>query len=155
MRWTLRRRPRGKHAKGAVPLAVPRPALPLSLPLPGTGRAKLGAAVTGLPSAPLNAATLPVAVAPVVDAACAPPPAPPAAPAPAPAPAQAPPSAVPTQTAPVVVPPSPPAEPAHAAPERVGPHVELGFRDGSHAALDPDCEQALALAELAAVLTGP
>lgn len=39
-------------------------------------------------------------------------------------------------------------------PEQTRRRVELGFRDGTSAALDPDSEQALALAELTALLTG-
>ena len=43
--------------------------------------------------------------------------------------------------------------PAH-VPEQTRRHVELGFRDGTTTALDPDSEQAVALAELTALLTG-
>lgn len=49
-----------------------------------------------------------------------------------------------------------PAGPAHATPDReppAGPRVELGFRDGSTAALAPDSAQARALTEIAQVLT--
>ena len=170
MRFTLFRRSRGKHARGAAPVSVPRPSL--SLPLAAPGRARLGAAVTGLPSSAPTAspllppptpaeavrpapAPLPAPDAPLLSAPAVPPP--PAAPAYGVAPV--PPPAVPT---PVLTAPLPPAAaapgptaPAPVPPARVGPHVELGFRDGSHTALDPDSEQALALAELAAVLTGP
>jgi ferric-dicitrate binding protein FerR (iron transport regulator) len=45
-----------------------------------------------------------------------------------------------------------PAVPAAAA---AGPRVELGFRDGSSASLDPGSEQARALEELARALTTP
>ena len=38
-------------------------------------------------------------------------------------------------------------------PDAARHHVELGFRDGSTTALDPDSEQALALAELSSLLT--
>jgi len=135
MRWFLRRRPRGRHVKGAAPR---------TLPLPSSGRARLGAAVTDLPSAP---ASLPPLAAPV---------APPQAAAPLPH-TPAPVEPAPVEPAPVEPPPVQPVPvpqvPAQAGPERVGPHVELGFRDGSHAALDPESEQALALAELAAALT--
>ncbi|MDP3711828.1 MAG: hypothetical protein Q8R60_05010 [Mycobacteriales bacterium] len=41
---------------------------------------------------------------------------------------------------------------AVAAPQ-LGPRVELGFRDGSRASLDPSSEQARALEDIAAVLT--
>ena len=44
--------------------------------------------------------------------------------------------------------------PVSTVPQQAGHRVELGFRDGSTAALDPDSEQALALAELSQLLTG-
>lgn len=67
-----------------------------------------------------------------------------------------------TPAAPAFVPPAPAAltrapvapVPSAAVPAQVRRHVELVFRDGSSAALDPDGEQALALAELSALLTG-
>lgn len=94
------------------------------------GRHQLGAAVTSIPAA----------LPPVARAVPAPPRAstPVAPPEPAAAPAPEP--------APVV-----------RAPEPVlvvsGPRVELGFRDGSRASLDPSSEQARALEGIAAVLT--
>ena len=45
-------------------------------------------------------------------------------------------------------------QPVPLVPEQVRRRVELGFRDGSSTALDPDSEQALALAELSQLLTG-
>ncbi len=38
-------------------------------------------------------------------------------------------------------------------PAQAGPRVQLGFRDGTTASLDPDSEQALALAELSELLS--
>ena len=52
--------------------------------------------------------------------------------------------------------PSAPVQVAAALPpasEPVGPRVELGFRDGTTAALAPGSEQAKALTDLASVLT--
>ena len=102
------------------------------------GRHALGAAVTSIPSAPPVRAAVP------------PPPPPPAPEAPAPeaAPEAPAPEAAPEAVAPEAVAPQPvaPASPA-------GPRVELGFRDGSTAALAPWSEQAKALTDLAQVLT--
>ena len=49
--------------------------------------------------------------------------------------------------------PAPPPAPAPAPARAPGPHVELGFRDGSTAALAPDSAQSRALVALASVLT--
>ena len=116
------------------------------------GRHALGAAVTSIPAAPRAAAPVPVPPVPP-----APPPAlptsPPAVPAQAPSPvadwAPAPvtdwaPAPVSEWSFPELVRPAP--EPAP-----VGPRVELTFRDGSSASLDPT--QARALEEIAQVLT--
>ena len=89
------------------------------------GKHELGAAVTAIPA-------LARPVPPPLPLYDAPPPAP-AAPEPAP---------------PVAAPP-PPLPPAPPAP----PRVELGFRDGSTAALAPGSDQAKALSEIASVLT--
>ena len=43
-------------------------------------------------------------------------------------------------------------DPGRTSPRAPTPRIELGFRDGTTAALDPDCEQALALEELAILL---
>lgn len=52
-----------------------------------------------------------------------------------------------------VVPPAAPGPVPEAAPEPVqGPRVELGFRDGTTAALAPGSVQAKALSEIASVL---
>jgi hypothetical protein len=50
-------------------------------------------------------------------------------------------------------PPPPPPPPAPVVEEPRGPRVELGFRDGSTAALAPESAQAKALTEIASVLT--
>ncbi|MCU1591082.1 MAG: hypothetical protein JWP11_2338 [Frankiales bacterium] len=65
-------------------------------------------------------------------------PPPPAGPVPAPAPAGSTPLAAVSQ--------------GFAVPVQAGPRVELGFRDGTTASLDPDSEQALALAEVSQML---
>jgi hypothetical protein len=57
------------------------------------------------------------------------------------------PRAAPLSAAPPAVAPQPVAPPG-------GPRVELGFRDGSSAALDPGSEAAQALDELARLLAG-
>jgi hypothetical protein len=63
------------------------------------------------------------------------------------------PSAVPTVVVhPPAVPGLVPAPPAPAVPVQQGPRVELGFRDGTTAALAPDSAQARALVALAGVL---
>jgi hypothetical protein len=59
------------------------------------------------------------------------------------------PVAVPLQVEPVM-PPEPASTPA---PVPSGPRVELGFRDGSTAALAPGSEQARALTDIASMLT--
>ncbi|MCU1599833.1 MAG: hypothetical protein JWO22_542 [Frankiales bacterium] len=105
-----------------------------------TSRHALGAAVTAIPSARVQEAPAPAVVVP---------PPPPVVEAPV-AVRETPVSVVeapaPVQTrAPVEPPP---------APVRVrGPRVELGFRDGSTAALAPGSEQAKALTDIASVLT--
>jgi hypothetical protein len=93
------------------------------------GRHELGAAVTGIPALP---------VARVVPASYG---------AFAPAPVEAFVAPVPLQDEPpvAVVPVQAPVAPA--------PRVELGFRDGSTAALSPESAQAKALTEIASVLT--
>jgi hypothetical protein len=59
---------------------------------------------------------------------------------------------VPVSEVPAFVPPAlPPDMPAPV--ELGGPRVELGFRDGSTAALAPGSEQARALSDIASVLT--
>lgn len=96
------------------------------------GRHQLGAAVTSIP-----------ALAPAVPA-----PVHASAPVPVAVPAAAPVAAEPRPAAP------PPTAPV--TPEPVlapGPRVELGFRDGSRASLDPSSDQARALEDIAAVLT--
>jgi hypothetical protein len=101
------------------------------------GRHELGAAVTAIPALPRRAA--PAYVAPA-----APAPEPPAAPGQAvPAPPPSGPAGSPEAPYQGVV--APPATPA--------PRVELGFRDGSTAALAPGSEQAKALTDIASVLT--
>lgn len=93
------------------------------------GRHQLGAAVTGLPSAP----PLPV------------PPLTPARPR----------SAVEQELPepPFVPEPAPEATPQESEPAPRQPRVELGFRDGSTAALAPGSEQAKALTDIASLLT--
>lgn len=99
------------------------------------GRHQLGAAVTSIPSVlpsvaravPAQASTPGPAPAPPISGVAASLPAPP----------------------PVVA----PVSVAAAVPTPAGPRVELGFRDGSRASLDPASEQARALEDLAAVLT--
>ncbi|MCU1586642.1 MAG: hypothetical protein JWN31_135, partial [Frankiales bacterium] len=51
--------------------------------------------------------------------------------------------------------PTPPAEPAQRRAEEAprAPRIELGFRDGSTAALAPGSEQARALRDIASILT--
>ena len=134
MGWfsTLLRRPRGRHAVGATVI-------------PPMCSAAVAAPSEPWPSAPLPfAAALPVA--PVL-----------AAPIAEPSPSQ------PSQpSGPLFVPDRPqlPAPPAPAgtagAPLRrlnSRARVQLGFRDGSTAVLDPTCEQAHALEELALLLS--
>jgi hypothetical protein len=88
------------------------------------GRHALGAAVTDIPGMRVPApVAVPVQVEPVR----------PPEPAPTPAPVQVP-AATPMPTA-------------------AGPRVELGFRDGSTAALAPGSEQARALTDIASMLT--
>ena len=123
MVWPFRRRPKGRHA--------------------------LGAAVTAIPSA------RPVAPHVAVPAAAEPAPAPVASAPAVPPPVEPAPLQEPVAVEPAAVVPSPAAEPvAPPAPVRPrGPRVELGFRDGSTAALAPGSEQAKALTDLASVLT--
>ncbi|MCU1624038.1 MAG: hypothetical protein JWL79_2883 [Frankiales bacterium] len=61
------------------------------------------------------------------------------------------PRVVPAVPAAVVPPPPPP--PAQVVEEPPRPRVELGFRDGSTAALAPESAQAKALTDIASVLT--
>ena len=89
------------------------------------GRHELGAAVTGIPSVVRTV----------------------------PAPAQAPAPVPPPVAAVAYEPPPLPEYAPPAPPEPDGPRVELGFRDGSTAALAPDSAQAKALTDLASVLT--
>ena len=111
----------------------------------GRGSA-LGAAVTGIPSGT------------VVPAPLLPPILPPTPPAAAAGPvARAVPVAAPVPPAPVPPAPVAPAPPMAAplvVPVPSGPRVELGFRDGSRACLDPASEEAQALDELARLLAG-
>jgi hypothetical protein len=60
---------------------------------------------------------------------------------------------VPVVPAAVAPPPPPAAPPARVVEEPPRPRVELGFRDGSTAALAPESAQAKALTEIASVLT--
>ena len=105
------------------------------------GKHQLGAAVTAIPSLSLPVQPVRPASAPLLPPAAA------AYAAPAlPVPAAAPPPAP-------VATPEPPASPPVQAVEITAPRVELGFRDGSTAALAPGSPQALALEEIAATLT--
>lgn len=63
------------------------------------------------------------------------------------------PRAVPTPPVYAAPPAPPPAPVPPPEPVVAGPRVELGFRDGSTAALAPGSDQARALTEIAAVLT--
>lgn len=121
------------------------------------GRHELGAAVVGLPSGPPAPVVTVSSSAPV-----APPPSTPAQDC-APAPVD---HGVPGAAAAATVPGtraedvrvSRPALRAHvgpAAPRPPAPRVQLGFRDGSTAALDPTSAQSLALEELARSLSAP
>ena len=114
------------------------------------GRHALGAAVTSIPAAPRAAAPAAPVAAGVLPPAYAPPPAPAPSPlpsaAPAPPPVEASPASLGDWSFPELVPPPAP-DPASAP----GPRVELTFRDGSSASLDPT--QAKALEEIAQVLT--
>ena len=127
--WPFRRKA-GKHELGAAVTAIPS-VVTHARPVPPQA-----------PQAAAQAAPAPVAaplpVPPAPQAAAAPVPAPPVAEA-APAPPVAP--------APVVEAPAP------VVPESPEPRVELGFRDGSTAALAPGSDQARALTEIASVLT--
>jgi hypothetical protein len=98
------------------------------------GRHALGAAVTAIPAAPRPVA--PVPQQPVAQ--------PVAHPAPTFLPAATPPPIASQLPPPIAPPPAP-------EPVPVGPRVELTFRDGSSASLDPT--QARALDEIAQVLT--
>jgi hypothetical protein len=146
--WSLRPRPHGRHA--------------------------LGAAVTGLPTAPVQSTPLLVEQqvpapeqaldSPTVPAPRQPPHLPPA---PLPVPVQAPPPAAaappvaapPVAAPPVTAPPAPApppvvAPPAAAAPPRPrGPRVQLGFADGTYSTLDPTSDAARALAAVVDQLT--
>lgn len=103
------------------------------------GRHQLGAAVTSIPSVQSSVAR----AVPAQAQARTPGPAPAgmASSLPAPSPPPSPPPVVAPVPAPVAV------------PTPAGPRVELGFRDGSRASLDPSSEQARALEDIAAVLT--
>ena len=96
------------------------------------GKHQLGAAVTSIPALPRPAA-VPQLPIPLYDGM-------PADSAPAPA-------LETTPAAPVAVPAS------YEPPISAEPRIELGFRDGSTAALAPGSEQARALSEIASVLT--
>ena len=61
--------------------------------------------------------------------------------------------ALPLYEAPAPQPDAAPAIPAYEPPASAAPRVELGFRDGSTAALAPESAQAKALTEIASVLT--
>jgi hypothetical protein len=100
------------------------------------GKHELGAAVTAIPSVRVTPAIRPASYGAFVGRPARPP-------APERIPAQ---QASPEDlvTAPV---------PPHEVPVAVAPRVELGFRDGSTAALAPGSEQARALSEIASVLT--
>jgi hypothetical protein len=112
------------------------------------GRHALGAAVTGIPSGPLPAATLsvPSFPAPVpVPSSAAPVQAAPAPPPPVQVPVPVPAAAVAPVLPQVSLLPQPAVVPAS--------RVQLGFRDGTSAVLDPSSRQAQALEQLAQSLT--
>ena len=130
------------------------------------GRHQLGAAVTSIPSAPVAPRPLlppdlpapvpsPVASAPAEVPFVPDVPMPPAAEAflgtPNPLVPQA--VAVVDEPPTAVAVPAAPVEPVVVVEQPAGPRVELGFRDGSRAALDPSSEQARALEDIASVLT--
>jgi hypothetical protein len=112
------------------------------------GRHALGAAVTGIPTAPTRPATVPILADQPWSERYATTAFSPVQPTPVqPAPMQR----VPVQAAPVQAAPVREAPPLQADP--TGPRVELGFADGTFRMLDPSSSDALALCELVAELT--
>ena len=93
------------------------------------GKHALGAAVTAIPGLPAVVPPTPVAQTPAAHV-----------------PAYAPPPVQPTTNAPILA-------AAPQPPELQEHRVELGFRDGSTAALAPGSAQAKALTEIASILT--